>query len=291
MIRNEQTARSADIEERRLRPVKTRPPRRREPRTVVVRHEGHWPSLAVLCVCLLLLALVLLGHYTLRQLDAQNQATSTTIAKLDRKLQMLEAGLDFDSTRRLLILGMRDQILKVNPRVSLADAYSYAQFAVDAADRYPAVDPLFLLAIGTVESGYDPAARSVADARGLYQIWPATGRLLVRTLGWTYDDETLYDPEKNTQIAALYLDILFATYRDPALVLAEYNGGPLNAGYYRASSRELASETRNYVPRVLAVYERLKEEFAKGIQPGNQVASEEPERDGKTLTPRRAAGD
>ena len=40
--------------------------------------------------------------------------------------------------------------------------------------------------------------------------------------------------EKNTEAAALYLDILFTTYSDPQLVLAEYNGGPLNAGYFRA---------------------------------------------------------
>jgi len=48
----------------------------------------------------------------------------------------------------------------------------------------------------------------------------------VRSLGWNYDDSTLYDPEKNTEAAALYLDILFSTYRDPQMVLAEYNGGP-----------------------------------------------------------------
>ena len=172
------------------------------------------------------------------------------MAAVTRKIQQLEAGIGFDSTRRQLLLGMRNHILKTNPRVSLADAYRYAELALEASEKYPAVDPLLLLAIGIVESGYDPQAKSHANARGLYQIWPSTGKMLMRALGWSYDDSTLYDPEKNTQAAAFYLDVLFSTYNDPQMVLAEYNGGPLNAGYFRAESGALASETRNYVPRV-----------------------------------------
>src|SRR5204862_39005 len=83
----------------------------------------------------------------------------------------------------------------------------------------------------------------------------------------SYEEAALYDPEKNTQAAALYLDILFSTYNDPQLVLAEYNGGPLNAGYFRAGAGELAAETRSYVPRVLQLHARLKEQFAKGTPP------------------------
>jgi len=125
----------------------------------------------------------------------------------------------------------------VNPRVSLGDAYRYSQLALEASEKYPSVDPLLLLAIGTVESRYDPQAISSANARGLYQIWPSSGRLLFRSLGWDYDDVAIHDPEKNTEAAALYLDILFTAYGDPQMVLAEYNGGPLNAGYFRAGAR------------------------------------------------------
>jgi soluble lytic murein transglycosylase-like protein len=179
---------------------------------------------------------------------------------------------------------MRDHILRVNPRVSLADAYRYARLALEASEKYPAVDPLLLLAIGTVESGYDPQATSHTDARGLYQIWPATGRLLLRALGWGYDEASLYDPEKNTQAAALYLDILFSTYSDPQLVLAEYNGGPLNAGYFRAGVGPLAAETRNYVPRVLQLHTRLKDTFAKGMDREADVVHRDAAREGKTLS-------
>jgi soluble lytic murein transglycosylase-like protein len=183
-----------------------------------------------------------------------------------------------------MVLGMRNHILKANPRVSLTEAYRYAELAMAASEKYPTVDPLLLLAIGIVESGYDPQARSRADARGIYQIWPSTGRLLAHALGWTWDDSLLYDPERNTQAAALYLDILFSTYKDPQMVLAEYNGGPLNAGYLRAGAGALAAETRSYVPRVLDLHQRLQREFDEGKALAMQAeAPEGPGRRGRTL--------
>ena len=120
---------------------------------------------------------------------------------------------------------------------------------------------MLLLSVGAVESRFDRTAVSRADARGLYQIWPATGRLLARSLGWEYTDEMLFDPARNTEMAVLYLDMLFTTYNDPVMVLAEYNGGPLNSGFLRARSSSVAAETRDYVIKVSAIHELLKAEF------------------------------
>jgi hypothetical protein len=234
---------------------------------MIVVRQGVWPSLAFLCLCLLILAAVMLAHRVLGALDARDHQAAAGLARAERKIQQLEASLDFQSRRHELLLGMRNHILKVNRKISLGEAYRFAELALVASEKYPAVDPLLLLAIGVVESGYDPQARSPADARGLYQIWPSTGRVLARALGWTYDDALLYDAERNTEAAALYLEILFSTYSDPQMVLAEYNGGPLNAGYFRAGVAQLANETRNYVPRVLALHRQLQEEFARGIDP------------------------
>jgi soluble lytic murein transglycosylase-like protein len=288
MSRSVFARRSVDLADNRPHLSVARPTEHVEPRTIVIRHAGVWPSLAILFLCLLLIAVVLLGHQALQGLEARNQAHAAALARVDRKMQQLESGIGFDSRRRQLQLGMRDHIMRVNPRVSLADAYRYAELALEASEKYPSVDPLLLLAIGTVESGYNPLARSPADARGLYQIWPSTGRLLVRTLGWDYDEEALYDPEKNTQAAALYLDVLFATYNDPQLVLAEYNGGPVNAGYFRAEVRALSPETRNYVPQVLELYERLKQQLETGVQPQPEQMHRDGQREGKTLGGRAA---
>ena len=56
-------------------------------------------------------------------------------------MQQLESGFAFEARRRHLLLGMRNHILKANPRVSLAEAYHYAELAVAAGEKYPAVDP------------------------------------------------------------------------------------------------------------------------------------------------------
>ncbi len=290
MGRNEPLSRTEEYADRRLRLAMSHHPEQAESRTIVIRQGSGWQSLAFLFLCLLVIAVVLLGHSTLRDLDAQNQQSAAALVRAERKLQQLEAGIGYDARRRLQLLGMRDHILRVNPRASLGDAYLYARLALDASEKYPAVDPLLLLAIGTVESRYDPQAKSHADARGLYQIWPSTGRLLARSLGWQYEDHTLYDPEKNTEAAALYLDILFAAYNDPQMVLAEYNGGPVNAGYYRADAGALAAETRNYVPRVLELYGRLKEQFEVGVAPRPELSPRNDEkREGKALGVRTSA--
>jgi len=284
MVRNEEARKPLSFGDRRLRAAADDVWGHSEPRTIVIRHGGVWQSLAVLFLCLLLGAAVLLGHWVVRELDRRDQEATAAMARAERKIQQLESGFSFEARRRQLLLGMRNHILKTNPRVSLAEAYRYAELALAACEKYPAVDPLLLLAIGIVESGYDPQARSRADARGLYQIWPSTGRLLAQALGWTYDESTLYDPEKNTQAAALYLDVLFSTYKDPQMVLAEYNGGPLNAGYLRAGAAALASETRSYVPRVLELHQRLQQEFDSGSALALQAeAREGSERRGKTL--------
>jgi soluble lytic murein transglycosylase len=289
MGRNEPLSRSEEYADRRLRLAMTHHPEHAESRTIVIRQGSGWQSLAFLFLCLLLIAVVLLGHYTLRGLDSQNQQSAAAMVRAERKLQQLEAGIGYDARRRQQLLGMRDHILKVNPRASLSDAYLYARLALDASEKYPSVDPLLLLAIGTVESRYDPQAKSHADARGLYQIWPSTGRLLARSLGWDYEEQTLYDPEKNTEAAALYLDILFAAYNDPQMVLAEYNGGPVNAGYYRADVGALAAETRHYVPRVLELYGRLKNQFETGTAPQAELSHRDEKREGKSLGVRTSA--
>ena len=261
------------------------------PRTIVIRQGQAWQSVIVFFLCLVLLALVLLGHQVLRGIERRDQATEAALLRVERRAQQVESGIAFDSARRRMLLGMRDHIMRVNARVSLGDAYRYALLALEAGEKYPSVDPLLLLAIGTVESRFDTQAVSRADARGLYQIWPSTGRLLFRSLGWDYDEAALHDPEKNTQAAALYLDILFSTYEDPQMVLAEYNGGPLNAGYFRAGVDRLAAETRDYVPQVLEQYKRLKDAFEADPAVGAPDAMHrDTRREGKTLAGPLSAG-
>ncbi len=245
--------------------------RRAELRALLARNEGlgadeyqassRWRAAALVGVTLLLLVAGGTASIAFQHIRIINERVESALSQVEQKTQQLNSGVRFDSRRQRLLLGIRNEIIRANHRIGISDAYQYAQFVLLASDKYPTIDPLLFLAVGIVESGYNVSATSHASAAGLYQIVPTTGRMLARTLSWEYSPEMLYDPRKNTEMAALYLDILLSTHNDLELVLAEYNGGPRNAHYFRAGSSRLAEETRDYVPKVMGVYERLKNRF------------------------------
>lgn len=238
------------------RPVERARPSPR-PRNAQAGHGSAWQSAALFCLCVLFVLAAGFAFYTYQRASALELTLHQTLGEMQAGMQELKAGVDFDSSRQRALLLARDEILKINDDISLGEAYRFAELLMAATDKYPSVDPALLLSIGIVESGFDTKARSHADARGLYQIWPSTGRMLAAMLGWEYSDVMLYDSHRNTEMAALYLDVLLTTYNDVGLALAEYNGGPINAGLYRARSHRTAAETRDYVPKVLEQYERL----------------------------------
>jgi len=255
------------------------PPAPRNP----VRLASAWQSMALFSMGLLLLLSIGLAFHALKKAAVVQEQLETTVAEMTADMQELRAGVDFGAVRRLLLLGMRDEILRVNDNLSLANAYRYAELLLDVTDRYPSVDPILLLSIGIVESGFDTKARSPADARGLYQIWPSTGRMLAGMLGWEYTNDMLYDSDRNTEMAALYLDVLMTAYNDLGMALAEYNGGPINAGYYRAGSRRTAAETQDYVPKVLNQYQRLAKELPMPPGRSYDILYRDAKRAGKKL--------
>jgi hypothetical protein len=250
---------------------------------IIIRQGPGWQTMALICLIFLLATAIGVAFYAFHRASEVNTELEMTMGRVEQKIQQLDAGISFDSKRQQMLLGIRDEIMRTNPRVSLNEAYDYARLVMRASEKYPSIDPLTFLAIGIVESAYNSSATSNANAKGLYQIWPSTGRLLARTLNWEYSDEMLYDPETNTEMAALYLDILFSAYNDLDMVLAEYNGGPLNAGYLRAGSNRAAAETRAYVEKVKDVRDRLKNKFERGIDVRLDPMHRDGARDGKLL--------
>ena len=178
---------------------------------------------------------------------------------MERRVTALGSRLAQWKHREQLGAWIQQEIQRANPRLDVAEAREYGRLLLETTEKFNSVDPLFLLAIGIVESRFTAGATSHADAKGLYQIWPATGRWLAGDLGWEFSEAMLYEPAKNTELAACYLDKLFLTYGDPRLVLAEYNGGPINARRLRNGSDRLAAETRDYVFKVMAVLDGLNQ--------------------------------
>ena len=277
-----------ELETARVRPAKRRPVRSAPPGRRPSKRSTAWRSTALFSLCLLVACALGLGFHSYQRASDLERELATTRGQMQAGLQELHAGIQFDSVRQRLLLGMRDEILRVNGRLGLGEAYDYAELLLNVTDKYPSVDPLLLISIGIVESGFDTRARSQANARGLYQIWPATGRMLAGMLDWEYSDEMLFESDRNTEMAALYLDVLFTTYNDLGMVLAEYNGGPVNAGYYRAGSHRTTPETADYVPKVLEQYDRLCKELPMAPGRSFDVLYRDKNREGKELVSTKA---
>ncbi len=107
--------------------------------------------------------------------------------------------------------------------------HSYPPCERDRLKKYAGGDlafVLFLQAIMRTESGFDPLALSVANARGLLQMIPPTTRIVARELGLRYADERLFEPGFNIQTAAWYIGRLVKKFRRQwPLAAGAYNGG------------------------------------------------------------------
>lgn len=196
-------------------------------------------------------ALALVAHRELTQLDARLAQR----AEIDRQRnERLSQRVREVETRRALVALIGDEILTANPDLDETRSRELARAVVAASERYPRVDPLLLASVGIVDSrgklGKDPAA-----VRGFFRVEPAAARRLAKELGW--NDGPSLGAGKSAELAARELDRLTDAYVDVKMRLAEYNGGPLDAGYLRAGVGRLSAKTRHYVPAVLEVYRDL----------------------------------
>jgi soluble lytic murein transglycosylase-like protein len=111
------------------------------------------------------------------------------------------------------------------------------------------VDPRLIHALISVESGYNPQAISPKGAVGLMQLMPATAR--------RYGVTDIRDPRQNIEGGVRYFsDLLRMFNQDVSLALAAYNAGE-NAVLKYGRQIPPYQETKAYVPKVLALYEKL----------------------------------
>ena len=133
--------------------------------------------------------------------------------------------------------------LDANLQTSLTSPYD--AYFEEAANTYN-VPVALLLAMGQVESGFDPNVVSGAGAIGIMQLMPGTAASL--------GVENPYDPRQNIMGGAKYVAQLIEQFRDfpnaLELVIASYNAGPqavVNAGYQVPAY----TETQNHVRKVM----------------------------------------
>lgn len=119
-----------------------------------------------------------------------------------------------------------------------------------AAAKATKVDAALIHAVISVESGYNPSARSRAGAVGLMQLMPGTAK--------RYGVKNRLDPAQNIHGGALYLrDLKVKFDNNLQLVLAAYNAG--EEAVVRFGGRiPPYRETAAYVPRVLSAYKKSR---------------------------------
>jgi membrane-bound lytic murein transglycosylase D len=122
--------------------------------------------------------------------------------------------------------------------------------------------PTELALLPFIESAFNPQALSVARAAGMWQFMPATGRDFELKQNLFRDDRR--DVLASTRAALDYLQRLHGMFGDWHLALAAYNWGQGNVQRAITRNRKaglptdyaslrMPDETRNYVPKLLAV--------------------------------------
>jgi membrane-bound lytic murein transglycosylase D len=167
--------------------------------------------------------------------------------------------------------------LEINRRVrewiyyfSVADRERFQSFLNRGAYYRPIVEdilarngvPADLYYLAMIESGYLAHARSRVSAVGFWQFMRPTGREYGLRVSQGVDERR--DIIRSTEAAAKYLKWLHKRLGSWYLAIAAYNGGPGRVGgairrggshdfWELARKRVLPTETRQYVPKFLAV--------------------------------------
>jgi soluble lytic murein transglycosylase-like protein len=152
---------------------------------------------------------------------------------------------------RLLILSPRDRTASGDryDAMLLAKAGRYDSI-IEKAATAASVEPNLLRAVIVVESGFNSRAVSKRGAMGLMQLMPATAT--------RFGVSNPYDPLQNVHAGARYLKFLIDRFgQDVRLALAAYNAGE-DAVDRNGGQIPPFSETMAYVPRVLKIYQMLR---------------------------------
>ena len=160
--------------------------------------------------------------------------------------------------------------------------------------------PIELKYLAVVESKLKNTAISGAGAAGIWQLMPATAKILGLKISGKIDERRY--TYKSTVAAAKYLKALYKQFDDWLLVIAAYNSGAgtVYKAIKKSGSRDfwklqyfLPKETRNHVKRFIATHYHYEEkgsivtltksEREKYLEAANEVLTEETEKNADKL--------
>ena len=154
-------------------------------------------------------------------------------------------------------------IIKANrPDVSDAETWRVAEVVWEECAKRK-IDPLLVLALIKIESGFQYAAVSPVGARGIMQIMPDTARSLTHSVGGNYGirpaafrPEALDDPLLNIRLGVYYLHGLKTQFQDLNLTLSAYNFGPAELQNRLDNNLDYSSD---FAALVLNAYQRYQQ--------------------------------
>ena len=118
------------------------------------------------------------------------------------------------------------------PDIADSEAWKVADVILGESTKRN-LDPMLVLAVIQVESGFQYSMVSPMGARGIMQIMPDTGKFLAEIVAQEYGvkptsfrPESLDDPVFNIKLGVYYLHDLKKQFPTLNLVLAAYNIGP-----------------------------------------------------------------
>ncbi len=129
----------------------------------------------------------------------------------------------------------------------------------------PIKDKSLIFSISRQESGFNPRAKSYANALGLMQVLPSTASFIMKNRAYR-KKEMLFDVERNLYVASKYIQFLLQLdiiKKDVSKMLASYNAGPGNfskwsKNFYKTEIDPIfmietlpSRQTRNYIKLVL----------------------------------------
>jgi soluble lytic murein transglycosylase-like protein len=138
------------------------------------------------------------------------------------------------------------------------------------------LDPYLLAALMAQESTFTPEIRSSANAIGLMQLMPGTGRQYARVPGIrNFTTRSLTQPELNVRLGTKYFKELIDRFEGVHYALASYNAGEHRVDRWIAERPPLPAdeftddipfpETQTYVKRILGTAEDYRRLYGKGL--------------------------
>lgn len=137
------------------------------------------------------------------------------------------------------------------------------------------LDPYLIAALMAQESTFTAEIRSHANAYGLMQIIPSTGRVYARKLGIRpFSTAMLQQPEVNVRIGTQYFKDLITQFGGAHFALASYNAGENRVERWLAERPGIPQdefiddipfpETQGYVKRILGTAEDYRSLYGQG---------------------------